>query len=156
MSLNRNLGIRRARSTERAVLVDIWLRSVRATHDFLTEDDLASLIPPTRDYLMSEASELWVVCDEAGAPFGFMGTAGSEVASLFIAPEALRRGARRLQLAHASALHGALTVAVNEQNAGARRFYEAMGFVVERRTELDDEGRPFPLLYMRSSETAPA
>ena len=28
-------------------------------------------------------------------------------------------------------------------------FYEHMGFSTYRRTELDEEGRPYPLLYMR-------
>jgi putative acetyltransferase len=40
-------------------------------------------------------------------------------------------------------------VDVNEQNSAARRFYEACGFVVEGRSELDDQGRPYPLLHMR-------
>ena len=31
----------------------------------------------------------------------------------------------------------------------ARSFYEACEFVVERRSELDDQGRPYPLLHMR-------
>ena len=38
---------------------------------------------------------------------------------------------------------------VNGQNAAARGFYEACGFVVEGRSELDDQGRPYPLLHMR-------
>jgi putative acetyltransferase len=42
-----------------------------------------------------------------------------------------------------------LTVDVNEQNPAACRFYEACGFVVEGRSELDSTGRPFPLLHMR-------
>ena len=50
---------------------------------------------------------------------------------------------------HAQALHGELTVDVNEQNVAARGFYEACGFVVEGRSELDDTGRPHPLLHMR-------
>jgi hypothetical protein len=27
-----------------------------------------------------------------------------------------------------------------------------MGFVVERRSDVDDEGRPFPLLYLRHAD----
>ena len=50
---------------------------------------------------------------------------------------------------HAQALHDELTVDVNEQNSVARSFYEACGFVVEGRSELDDQGRPYPLLHMR-------
>ena len=38
---------------------------------------------------------------------------------------------------------------VNEQNSAARGFYEACGFAVEGRSELDDQGRPYPLLHMR-------
>jgi putative acetyltransferase len=75
---------------------------------------------------------------------------GSEIAALFLAPEFHRRGGGRRLVEHARALRGELTVAVNEQNPGAVRFYEALGFVVERRTDLDDEGRPFPLLHMRA------
>jgi len=50
---------------------------------------------------------------------------------------------------HAQALKGELLVDVNEQNPAACRFYEACGFVVEGRSELDSTGRPFPLLHMR-------
>jgi putative acetyltransferase len=42
-----------------------------------------------------------------------------------------------------------MTTDVNEQNLVARHFYAACGFVVEGRSELDDAGRPFPLLHMR-------
>jgi putative acetyltransferase len=42
-----------------------------------------------------------------------------------------------------------LTAEVNEQNHAACRFYEACGFVVEGRSEVDDTGRPYPLLQVR-------
>jgi putative acetyltransferase len=80
---------------------------------------------------------------------GFMGMFRSKMESLFIAPEFHRRGAGRLLVGHAQAQHGELTVDVNEQNLAARAFYEACGFVVEGRSELDDQGRPYPLLHMR-------
>jgi putative acetyltransferase len=38
---------------------------------------------------------------------------------------------------------------VNEQNTAAVAFYKACGFVVEGRSELDETGRPYPLLHMR-------
>ena len=143
------MNIRRAIPTDRGVLVDIWLRSVRATHTFLSEEDIQSLLPPTRDYLTSDGPELWVLCTDAGVVVGFMGMSGSKMDSLFIAPEFQRRGAGRRLVLHAHALHGELTVDVNEQNVAARGFYEACGFVVEGRSELDDQGRPYPLLHMR-------
>lgn len=38
---------------------------------------------------------------------------------------------------------------INEQNPHAVGFYEHLGFTTYRRTDLDEEGRPYPLLYMR-------
>ena len=40
-------------------------------------------------------------------------------------------------------------LAVNEDNPHAKSFYEHMGFKVYQRNELDDQGNPYPVLYMR-------
>ena len=40
-------------------------------------------------------------------------------------------------------------VTVNEQNPQAIGFYEHLGFVTYQRAELDEEGQPYPLLYMK-------
>jgi putative acetyltransferase len=143
------MDIRRAILTDREVLLGVWLRSVRATHTFLLEEDIQSMVPQVRDYLASSEHEFWVLCDDSTAIIGFMGMAGSKMESLFLAPEFQRRGAGRRLVRHAQALHGELTVDVNEQNAAACAFYEACGFVVEGRSALDEQGRPYPLLHMR-------
>lgn len=39
-------------------------------------------------------------------------------------------------------------LAVNEQNPLARGFYEHMGFCVYKRTDYDEQGNPYPILYM--------
>lgn len=143
------MNIRRAMPADRAALLDVWLRAVRATHNFVSDPDVESMIPRVRDYLASTEPEFWVVCGDAGPIIGFMGLSGSKMESLFLAPQFHRRGVGRQMVRHAQALHGALTVDVNEQNAAARTFYEACGFVVEGRSELDEQGRPYPLLHMR-------
>jgi putative acetyltransferase len=143
------MNIRRAIPTDREVLLSIWLSSVRATHVFLTEEDIQSFLPLVRDYLASNEAELWVLCSGTEAIMGFLGMAGSKIEALFLAPEFHRRGGGRRLVQHAQALRGDLTVDVNEQNPAACRFYEACGFVVEGRSELDGTGRPFPLLHMR-------
>jgi putative acetyltransferase len=149
------MEIRPALPTDRDMLLDIWLRSVRATHTFLSEADIQSFLPLVRDYLGSADHELWVLCSESQTPLGFMGMSGSKMESLFLAPEFHRRGGGRRLVRHAQALKGELTVDVNEQNPAACRFYEACGFVVEGRSELDDTGRPFPLLHMRLAALQP-
>ena len=143
------MKVRRAIAADREVLLDVWLHSVRATHTFVPEHDIQSMIPQVRDYLASSEPEFWVLCDDSGVIRGFMGMSGSKMDSLFIAPEFQRRGAGRQLFLHAHALHGELTVDVNEQNVAARGFYEACGFVVEGRSELDEQGRQYPLLHMR-------
>ena len=44
---------------------------------------------------------------------------------------------------------GIREVTVNEQNPQARGFYEHMGFHVCQRWELDEQGRPYPILKMQ-------
>jgi putative acetyltransferase len=143
------MNIRRATPADREALFEVWLRSVRATHAFVSEDDVQALIPQVREYLASTGPEFWVLTSDDGAVMGFMGMNGAKMDSLFLAPEVLRMGYGRELVRHAREMHGELTVDVNEQNGAARLFYEACGFVVEGRSELDDAGRPYPLLHMR-------
>jgi putative acetyltransferase len=142
------MNIRPALAAERDILLDIWLRSVRATHTFLSEDDIQSFMPSVRDVALVE-QEIWVLCTASGVLMGFMGMSASKIETLFLAPEFQRCGGGRRLVQHAQKLKGELTVDVNEQNPAACRFYEACGFVVEGRSELDSTGRPFPLLHMR-------
>ncbi|MEM7166393.1 MAG: GNAT family N-acetyltransferase [Planctomycetota bacterium] len=141
------MHIRAARSDESELLHAIWLRSVRATHDFVAADDLQSFIPLVRTYLTT-ATDLDVLCD-GDTVIGFMGMTGSQIDILFLEPDHLRRGGGRLLIDHARARHGELTVDCNEQNVAACRFYAACGFVVEGRSPLDTTGRPYPLVHMR-------
>jgi putative acetyltransferase len=146
------MDIRPAVPADHDALVDIWLRSVRATHHFLTEDDVQSLLKAVRGGALN-GLELWVLAAD-GEPVGFLGLAGAKVEALFLAPEVFRRGGGRMLVAHARRLKGRLAVDVNEQNPAAVRFYQACGFAVVGRSEVDDAGRPFPLLHMQ--EPGPA
>jgi putative acetyltransferase len=142
------VNIRPAISGDHDALIDIWLSAVRATHHFLSESDIQSLLTLVRQGALN-GLEIWVLCAEGPQPIGFMGLADSRVEALFLAPEYHGCGGGRRLLQHARQLKGLLTVDVNEQNPAAVRFYEACGFVVEARSELDSCGLPFPILHMR-------
>ena len=43
-------------------------------------------------------------------------------------------------------------VVVNEPNPSARGFYEHVGFAVCGRSERDEQGGPFPILYMKLND----
>lgn len=147
------MQIRTAQPGDHKRLLEVWLRSVRATHRFLTEDDIQSLYPLVRDHALREL-ELWVITSDDGTPVGFMGLTGNLLEALFLDPDFTGLGGGSLLVAHAQRLKGLLLVDVNEQNPEARRFYENMGFVAVGRSETDGGGRPFPLIHMQQRHGA--
>ena len=130
-------------------LLSVWEGSVRATHLFLSESEIARL----REYVPQAllAVEVLVVAQKGGAPAAFMGIEDGSLEMLFIAPQERGKGLGRQLLRYGIDCFGVNRLAVNEQNPQARGFYECMGFRVCRRTELDEQGYPYPLLYMELS-----
>lgn len=146
-----DMRVRRATGEDHAALLALWERSVRATHDFLSESDIAALRPQVADVLSADALEWWVlVLATDDAPIGFLGFVLDTIEALFIDPAYRGKGGGTLLVAHAQRLaRGALAVDVNEQNDAARGFYESLGFTVIGRSPTDSAGRPFPILHMR-------
>lgn len=137
-----------------ASLLCLWEASVRATHHFLTETDIQMLIPLVREGLAHIPVLVLAVHSEkperGEAIRAFMGLDGSRLEMLFVDPEARGQGIGKALVHHAIGL-GVREVCVNEQNPAARGFYAHLGFVVVKRTPLDEQGNPFPLLYMERS-----
>ena len=86
---------------------------------------------------------------ESGAVAAFAGVENRRIEMLFVAPERRGAGIGKALLRYAVRAFGADEVTVNEQNAQAVGFYEHMGFTAYRRTDTDEQGGPYPLLYMR-------
>lgn len=141
------LKVRGSEAADVARLMDIWRRSVLATHDFLSPEDFRAIEQIVAEAYLPHA-QFWVASDDEAGPVGFMGLTGSHVDSLFVDPDVRGQGVGRMLLAHAQQACGALTVDVNEQNAQAVGFYRRMGFEATGRSELDGDGRPYPLLHM--------
>ena len=72
-----------------------------------------------------------------------------EIKNLAVSPEERGKGLGKELLKYGIETYSVADLAVNEQNPLATGFYEHMGFEVYRRTELDEQGNPYPLLYMR-------
>lgn len=145
-------GVVAREATERpaalvSALADVWERSVRATHDFLLPGEVERLCAVVPDAL--EGVPRLLVAEEAGTPVGFLGADGDFVEMLFVDPGWRGRGVGRVLMSRATEALGAREVSVNEQNPQAVGFYEHLGFSAYRRTPVDDDGRPYPLLYMR-------
>lgn len=127
-------------------LVEIWERSVRATHSFLTEKDIMDI----RDSLISKyfkSVSLYVIYDKETIA-GFIGLYGHNIEMLFIDPMYMGKGLGTRLIEFAKSL-GFDSVDVNEQNPRAFRFYQTHGFRVVNRDEHDSDGRPFPILHLK-------
>ncbi|WP_144967920.1 acetyltransferase [Pseudomonas sp. DE0010] len=139
--------IRQATNADHPLLLDIWLRAVRATHHFLQQADIEALLVQLRDVYLP-AVELWIAQDLKDGPLGFIGLNESHVEMLFIEPDRRGEGIGRALLDHARSSRGQMSVDVNEQNPEAVGFYLHYGFIQTGRSPLDGEGRPFPLLHL--------
>lgn len=67
---------------------------------------------------------------------------------LFVAPEERGRGLGRMLLEYGITEYGVKELTVNEQNPQAKGFYEYMGVRVRERSEIDEQGNPYPILFM--------
>jgi putative acetyltransferase len=145
-----DVHVRPARVEDRERLLELWERSVRATHHFLEDSDVVALRPLVAEELASDAVDWWVLVSATEALIGFLGFASDTIEALFIDPDHHGQGGGKFLVAHAQSLGaGALAVDVNEQNEAALRFYKALGFSVVERSPTDAGGRPFPMLHMK-------
>jgi ribosomal protein S18 acetylase RimI-like enzyme len=67
---------------------------------------------------------------------------------LLIAPDQRGKGIGKESVRYGIETFAINRVTVNEQNPQAIGFYEHLGFRVYKRTETDEQGIPYPLLYM--------
>lgn len=129
-------------------LLVLWEDSVRTTHLFLSDAEVRKI----RKYVpqaLAGVSHLVVAEREAGSPVAFMGVEGQRLEMLFLAPEERGAGLGRQLLDYGIRRYGIQEVTVNEQNPQAAGFYEHMGFAAYKRTDHDEAGAPYPLLYMK-------
>ncbi len=128
-------------------LLDVWESSVRATHLFLSDKEIQNIKAYVPQALQGVA-HLVTAQDGDGRPAAFMGVNEQMLEMLFVAPRERGKGVGKALLQYGMEQFGVSRLAVNEQNPQAKGFYEHMGFQVYRRTELDEQGNPYPLLYM--------
>ena len=78
-----------------------------------------------------------------------MGIAEENLEMLFVDNEYRGIGIGKKLIAYATANLHVTKVDVNEQNTQAVGFYKYMGFNIVRRSELDGEGKEYPILHMQ-------
>lgn len=129
-------------------LLNVWENSVRATHQFLSNEEILEIkkyVPQA----LSSISHLIIDSDEKENFIAFMGIEENKLEMLFIASEYRGKGIGKKMLLYGIENYNVNDLAVNEDNPQAKGFYEHMGFKVYQRNEVDDQGKPYPVLYMR-------
>jgi putative acetyltransferase len=145
------MNIQEVTKENRQELIEIWESSVRATHDFLPEENIAELKPLILGQYF-DAVELRCFKDSNDRIIGFIGVADSNIEMLFVDPDYIGQKIGRELTEYAIENFDASKVDVNEQNPDAIRFYQRMGFVQTGRSALDGQGNPFPLIHMELKE----
>ncbi|WP_052496313.1 GNAT family N-acetyltransferase [Pedobacter lusitanus] len=133
--------------SEFAQMGELWEASVRATHHFLNEQDIAFF----KSLLLNEYFKLvslFCIRDQDGLITGFMGIESDKLEMLFVHPRVMGKGIGKELLNHALQTFKINKVDVNEDNPQAVGFYEKMGFKTVSRSALDGMGKPFPILHM--------
>ncbi len=133
------------------ILLKVWENSVKATHLFLSNDEINNI----KQYVpqaLKAVSHLIIAKNAQGSPAGFMGIENESLEMLFITPEERGKGLGKQLIQYGIKHYSVKKLAVNEQNPKAKGFYEHMGFQVYKRTDQDEQGNPYPLLYMSLSQ----
>lgn len=132
-------------------LTEVWERSVKKTHLFLSDGEISAI----REYVpgaLAGIEHLIVEYDEDDNPVAFMGIEDERLEMLFIDPDLRGRGLGRRLLEYGMEGYGVSSLSVNEQNPEALGFYRHLGFRICGRSEYDDQGNPYPVLYMERKD----
>ena len=139
--------IRGVQDEDLTSLLTIWRAAVQASHGFLTPEDVDWYEQLVAGYLPRMA-DLRVAVDADDTPLGFIAHDAGKIHMLFVSPDAQGRGVGTALLEHVARDQPELRLDVNEQNPAALAFYTAKGFTQVGRSEVDGQGRRFPLLHL--------
>ena len=128
-------------------LVSLWERTVLLTHHFLTKDEINKI----KEYVPNALAHVkhLIICQDNNKLLGFMGIENKKLEMLFIDINFRHQGLGKSLIEYGKKLYGLKELTVNEQNPEAVGFYKHLGFIPYKRTEYDEEGNPYPLIYMK-------
>lgn len=129
-------------------LTIIWQKSVEATHLFLSPQDIKDILPQVVIGL-KQIPILLVSFTDDDEPIGFAGIADDKLEMLFLSPDYFQQGIGYKMISTAIQDYQIKYVDVNEQNLKALKFYLRQGFTIFKRSPVDSDNRPFPILHLK-------
>ncbi len=134
--------------SEYPILLGVWESSARATHHFLEEGAIESLKKIIQEKEVFAHISLTVARDRNNNIVGIMGVSENSLEMLFVDSAFFGKGVGKTLILHAINNLKINKVDVNEQNEQALKFYKHFGFKINSRSDLDDNGLPYPILHM--------
>lgn len=128
-------------------LTIIWQKSVDATHLFLSPQDIKDILPQVVIGLKQIPILLVSFTDDE--PIGFAGIADDKLEMLFLSPDYFQQGIGYKMISTAIQDYQIKYVDVNKQNPKALKFYLRQGFTIFKRSPVDSDNRPFPILHLK-------
>ncbi|MEG0250696.1 MAG: GNAT family N-acetyltransferase [Peptostreptococcus sp.] len=127
-------------------IVDIWERSVKHSHKFLSIKEIEDIKSDLVRILPNFEINLWIEGEEI---IGFSSDSEKHLNMLFLDPKYIGKGYGS-KIINTLIEEGLVdTVDVNKDNNLAKEFYLRKGFKVFKESPLDDEGRPYPILHLK-------
>lgn len=129
-------------------LLEIWEDSVRASHLFLSNEEIKNIkkyVPQA----LKEVPHLVIIKNENNTPIAFMGINNTKLEMLFVKNSERRKGFGKKLLKYGIENYNINKLVVNKQNPNAKEFYKHLGFKVYGRSETDEQGNSYPILYMK-------
>lgn len=146
--------LRAATSSDCGRAFSIWKSAVIATHHFISREDFATIEKMVEDEFLPNA-DLTVAVDLHNWPHGFIAARNHHIDALFVHADSHGKGIGKMLLRNFLTGLDVASVDVNEQNQPALDFYQRQGFAVTGRSEVDNAGRPYPLLHLAWHRDAP-
>lgn len=132
-------------------MLDLWEDSVRASHTFLTKQDIAEIKPEVKAVLKS--SQNIITATDKKDFLGFIGVENNKIEMLFVASKAFKKGVGKALLKEALERYlkdyPDILVDCNEQNTQGLAFYQHLGFEIMSKSAQDSAGRDFPIVHLK-------
>lgn len=127
----------------------IWEKSAKKTHHFLSEEDFNYYKEIIPEYLNHVNLYLW---RDGHQIIGFSGTSQDELVMLFLDPDFIGKRYGSRILSELIETEGIKRVDVNTQNECGKMFYLNHGFKIESEDELDGFGKAYPIAHLVINE----
>ena len=129
-------------------LTEVWESSVRSTHLFLSEEEIrriSGFVPRA----LREIPHLIALRDEQKELAGFMGIGQGKLEMLFLAPEQMGKAREAAWCNTVSTASAFAKYASTNKIPPRKSSMNSWDLPSIKRTERDEQGGPYPLLYMR-------